>query len=174
MIVVMLFHPLSLPALSGVQIYGGAPPATDPDAARGWWSRTLELDMPAGRVRRELVAERRPRFPHSSLGSAFQASSPSRTIKGSIANAATGSAHHQPSPVFRPRPRSVVAELHSQPPPEHHAARHLDDGVDPKSRQRYGAGGETGGDRYYALERVVTDRHALEGDASAKQSDAIH
>src|SRR5947207_9554577 len=46
--------------------------------------------------------------------SPLQASIPSRTISGSIANAATGSAHHHPSAAFKPRPRSVVAESHAQ------------------------------------------------------------
>src|SRR5205807_1161669 len=45
--------------------------------------------------------------------SPLQASIPSRTINGSIARAATGSAHHQPSTAFSPRPSRVVAESHA-------------------------------------------------------------
>ncbi len=43
-----------------------------------------------------------------------QASMPSLTARAAMARAAMGSAHHQPSQAFRPRPSRVAAEVSAQ------------------------------------------------------------
>src|SRR5256884_7249463 len=58
------------------------------------------------------------------------------------------------------------AQLRPEPPPEHNAAGNFDHRIHAEPGQRHRAGGETGENRYYALERVVADRHALEHDPS--------
>src|SRR2546421_6648828 len=132
-------------------------------------------ELRAGKEGHHDQGERREHDPHDALSRPITGEESTPRLRHDVDREGE---EQDTRPPRRPRfdrwPNARRAQLGFEPPPQHNAARHLDDGIDPESRERHGAGGEAGHDGYYALERVVADRHSLERNPSAKESDAIH